>query len=111
MTDNQEQMGEKVKYWKVVEDFVGGEFPEKKAKVLMDAISILQDQSFQRGEASGIRRAMEGVRKADSYLSLLRHRCESVIPWGTPGMPSQMEVDSTIGQLRSLLAQGKDGEV
>ena len=37
---------------------------------------------------------------ADSALSLLRHRCESRIPWDTSSAPSRAEVDQIIGKLR-----------
>lgn len=41
--------------------------------------------------------------RSDSYLSLLRHRCERSIKWGTPGLPTIADVDEVIGQSRAAL--------
>lgn len=38
--------------------------------------------------------------RADSYLSLLRHRCERDIPWGTLGIVTLQEMDALIDALR-----------
>jgi hypothetical protein len=41
--------------------------------------------------------------RADSMLSLLRHR--GGIKFGTPGLPTEYEVDQVIGQLRRAYEQ------
>lgn len=55
----------------------------------------------------------ETLRVTEAYLSLLRHRAQS-IHWGTGGMPEMYEVDQVIGMARQVLeasnadAQGTD---
>ena len=38
----------------------------------------------------------------DAKLSLLRHRCEHDIPWGSLGVYERHEIDEAIGQARRL---------
>jgi hypothetical protein len=41
----------------------------------------------------------------DAKLSLLRHRCERQIPWGTAAAPALHDVDQAIGDARRIEAE------
>jgi hypothetical protein len=53
---------------------------------------------------SRLQAVTEALQSSDSMLSLLRHRQESTIKWGTPGLPELREVDAVIGASRKALA-------
>jgi hypothetical protein len=58
-----------------------------------DAILLYQEQQLLRAT----------LIRSDSMLSLLRHRCEQTIPWGTTGMPETQDIDEIIRASRQAL--------
>lgn len=49
-----------------------------------------------------LERALQAMIQYDSALSLLRHRCQFIIPWDSAAAPSLQETDQLIGRSRSL---------
>ena len=58
---------------------------------------------YYSAEAARVQELLWAAQRADSHLSLLRHRCEKTIPWGMPGIPEIRDVDAVIGELRKAL--------
>jgi hypothetical protein len=62
----------------------------------------VQNVRAETAEAS-LRSLRDALVRSDSYLSLLRHRQEAHIQWGTIGIPERHEVDEVIGNSRKVL--------
>lgn len=57
-------------------------------------------------------KALPVIYSLDAKLSLLRHRCERDIPWGTLGVYQTSDIDETIGHARRIeddIARALDG--
>lgn len=50
-----------------------------------------------------VRQLQAALRAVTPKLSLLRSRCANTIPWGTPGIYDQYEVDEALGQASRAL--------
>ena len=65
----------------------------------LDDLSENDKQVVHRGWKKLMQRGIKRDRLFNScysMLSLLRHRCNNTIPWGTTGIPSREEIDELL---------------